>query len=96
MSYSDEYHPRVKSDLKKLDRTVVKDIHSFHLDRILGEPRRGEELHGDLQGVLAYHFKKNNVEYRVAYYIEETKKIVNILMIGKRENFYEILKRRLP
>jgi addiction module RelE/StbE family toxin len=95
MPYRDEYHPKVKSDLKKLDRAVVKEIYNFHLDRILNEPQRGEELHGDLQGVLSYHFKKNNIDYRIAYSIEETKKIVHILMAGKRENFYEILKRRL-
>lgn len=95
MSYRDEYHPRVKRDLKKLDEGVVREIYDIHLDNILHEPYRGEKLHGDLEGVSSYHFRKNKVDYRIAYSIEEDKKNVYIVMIGKRENFYEILKRRL-
>ncbi len=95
MSYKDEYHPRVKSDLKKLDKGVVREIYDTHLNNILREPYRGEKLFGDLEGVSSYHFRNNKVDYRIAYSIEEDKKIVYIVMAGKRENFYEILKRRL-
>jgi len=28
--YKDEYHPRVKSDLKKLDKGVVREIYDVH------------------------------------------------------------------
>jgi addiction module RelE/StbE family toxin len=95
MSYKDEYHPKVKSDLKKLDRAVAREIHDEHIDRILLEPFAYETLHGDLEGVVSYHFRKNKVEYRIAYSVDETEQIVYFLMFGKRENFYEILKRRL-
>lgn len=95
MSYKDEYHPRVKSDLKKLDKSVVREIYDIHLKNILHEPYSDEKLHGDLEGVSGYHFRKNKVDYRIAYSIEEGKKIVYFVMVGKRENFYEILKRRL-
>lgn len=95
MSYKDEYHPKVKGDLKKLDKGVVKEIYDIHLENILYEPYRGEKLHGDLEGVLSYHFRKNKVDYRIAYSVEEDKKIIYIVMVGKRENFYEVLKRRL-
>ena len=30
MSYRDEYHPRVKNDLKKLDKGVVREIYDVH------------------------------------------------------------------
>ena len=95
MSYKDAYHPRVKNDLKKLDKNIVKEIYDIHLDNILHEPYSGEKLHGDLEGVSSYHFRKNKVDYRIAYSVEEDKRIVYIVMVGKRENFYEILKRRL-
>jgi addiction module RelE/StbE family toxin len=95
VSCKDEYHPRVKSGLKKLDKGVVREIYDVHLDKILHEPYSGEKLHGDLEGVSSYHFRKNKGDYRIAYSIEEGKKIVYIVMVGKRENFYEILKRRL-
>ena len=95
MSYKDEFHPRVKSDLKKLDKGVVREIYDIHLENILREPYSGEKLHGDLEGVSSYHLRVNKVDYRIAYSVEEDKKIVYIVMVGKRENFYEILKRRL-
>lgn len=31
MSYKDEYHPKVRSDLKKLDKAVVREIHDMAL-----------------------------------------------------------------
>lgn len=33
MSYKDEYHPKVKADLKKLDRAVAREIHDEHIKR---------------------------------------------------------------
>ena len=54
-----------------------------------------DDLTGDLSGICSYHFKKEKVEYRISYIIDELQKIVYFLMIGKRENFYEILRRRL-
>ena len=95
MSYKDAYHPRVKADLKKLDKLVVKEIHNIHLDSLLDKPFAGEYLYGDLEGIFSYHFRKNKVDYRIAYTVDDEKKVVYIIMIGKRENFYEILKRRL-
>lgn len=95
MSYKDAYHPRVKSDVKRLDKSVARDIYSVHLSKILHAPRTGEKLYGDLEGVFSYHFRKNNVDYRIAYMIDDTAKIVYVVMIGKRESFYEILQRRL-
>jgi mRNA-degrading endonuclease RelE of RelBE toxin-antitoxin system len=95
MSYKDAYHPRVKVDLKKLDKHVVKEIYSIHLDILLDNPLTGECLSGELEGILSYHFRKNKVDYRIAYTIDDAMKIVYIIMIGKRENFYKILKRRL-
>lgn len=34
MSYKDEYHPKVKTDLKKLDKAVAKEIYDVHIDKI--------------------------------------------------------------
>ncbi len=95
MSYKDKYHPKVKTDLKKLDKQVVKEIFRVHIENILQEPHAGDKLHGDLEGLLSYHFIKNRVDYRIAYTIEEDKKLIYFLRVGKRESFYEVLKRRL-
>jgi len=45
MPYKDAYHPKIKSDLKKLDKPVVKELFDTHIDRILNDPRQeGEPL----------------------------------------------------
>ncbi len=95
MSYRDEYHPKVKSDLRKLDRAVIREINNVYIDKILQNPLIGENLHGDMEGIYSYHFRKNKVDYRIAYSLKESEKVVSFLMIGKRESFYEVLKRRL-
>ena len=96
MSYRDEYHPKTKTDIKKLDKAVIRELFDTHINKILLDPHGvGEVLHGSLKGISSYHFFKNRVEYRVAFAVKEESQTVYILMIGKRENFYEILQRRL-
>jgi len=96
MRYKDEYHPKIKTDLKKLDKPVVRELFDTHIKTILDDPyHAGEALHGSLEGIATYHFRMNRVEYRIAFAVKEESKTVYILMIGKRENFYEILRRRL-
>ena len=93
--FRDEYHPQVKKDLKKIDKSGQLEIKDFHIPNILNDPYIGDELTGDLAGIRSYHLKKDRVQYRISYIIDETQEIVNILMIGKRESFYDILRRRL-
>ena len=96
MPYKDAYHPKIKSDLKKLDKPVAKEIFDTHIDKILLDPHTaGEALHGSLLGIWSYHFTRNKVGYRIAYAVKEESRTVYVLMIGKRESFYEILRRRL-
>jgi addiction module RelE/StbE family toxin len=93
--FKDEYHPKVKKDLRKIDKSVQSEIKDFHIPEILSNPYIADELKGDLAGIRSYHFKKDKVQYRISYIIDEAQRIVYILMIGKRESFYEILRRRL-
>lgn len=95
LMYKDKYHPQVKKDLKKIDKPVQKDIVENQLIKILSNPdEAGNTLYGDLEGIKAFHFTKNKVEYRIAYIIDYEEKTVYILSIAKRENFYELLKNR--
>jgi mRNA-degrading endonuclease RelE of RelBE toxin-antitoxin system len=51
MSYKDEYHPKIGTDLKKLDKPVVSEFFN-RIDNILRDPHRtGEALHGSLEGI---------------------------------------------
>ncbi len=67
MPYKDEYHPKIKADLKKLDKPVVREIFDTHIDKILLDPHNtGEGLHGSLAGIWSHHFTQNKVGYRIA------------------------------
>ncbi len=95
MPYKDEYHPKIKTDLKKLEKAVVKEIYDIHIDKILKEPHSSEKLLGTLSGFLSYHFKKNRVNYRIAYAIEENSKSNLFPYDRQGDNFCDLLKRRL-
>ena len=93
--FTDKYHPRVKRNLRKIDKSVESEVKDLHIPRILYDPYLADDLTGDLAGIRSYHFKKGKVEYRISYIVDKEQKLVHILMIGKRESFYEILRRRL-
>lgn len=95
MPYKDEYHPGVRKDLKQLDQQVIREVFDTHIEKIVHDPDIGELLHGDMEGIFSYHFRKNKIDYRIAYAVDEAVKKVYVLRIAKRENFYEVLKRRL-
>jgi hypothetical protein len=38
MSFKDEYHPKIKSDLKKFDKAVAREIHDVHIDKFCITP----------------------------------------------------------
>ncbi|MBW2571571.1 MAG: type II toxin-antitoxin system RelE/ParE family toxin [Deltaproteobacteria bacterium] len=61
----------------------------------MSEPQEGKELTGPLTGIHSYHFKVGKMHYRIAYVIEKDDFILNILMIAKRESFYNILRKRI-
>ncbi|NJL58379.1 MAG: type II toxin-antitoxin system mRNA interferase toxin, RelE/StbE family [Desulfobacteraceae bacterium] len=93
--YKDEYHPQIKKDLKKLDPKLRKTIEAECIPEILSAPEKGDTLVGDLRGIRSYHLTFVKKEYRIAYVIQEDIKTVSVLMIGKREAFYALLKRRI-
>ncbi|MEW5817824.1 MAG: type II toxin-antitoxin system RelE/ParE family toxin [Spirochaetota bacterium] len=89
------YHPRVKRDLKQLDPLLRNEIRDELLPSIQKNPQIGISLKGQLKGILSYHFKYQNIQYRIAYLYSQHADTITILMIGKRENFYAVLTRRL-
>jgi addiction module RelE/StbE family toxin len=93
--YSDRYHPQVKKDIKRLDKSVQKAIKNIHIEAILSNPYKYSQLKGNLSGIYSYHFKQINNEYRICYIVYEKERIVYILMIAKRENFYKLLEKRI-
>ncbi len=85
----------MKKDLKKLNDLLRQEIERVHIPAILEHPELGEELTGDLNGIRAYHFNHQKQSCRFVYVIDKAEDIIIFLMIGKRENFYTILKQRV-
>ena len=95
MAYSESFHPKFKSDLKKIDKSVAKEIKEKHLDLILKNPMETENLKGNLSHLHSYHFQKNGTQYRIAYEVLEDDEIVFHYMVATRENFYKKLENRI-
>jgi addiction module RelE/StbE family toxin len=93
--YLDEYHPQVKKDIKHLMPALREVIKNQHIPKLLTNPLQGEFLVGDLSGIRSYHFTFAKQQYRIAYIVEENIRTVFILMIGKRGEFYSLLKNRV-
>lgn len=95
MAFVDAFHPKFKSDLKKIDKSVAKEIKEKHLNTILNNPANVSPLKGKLSHIRSYHFQKNGAQYRIAYEIFENEKIVFHYIVSSRENFYKKLESRV-
>ena len=95
MAFADAFHPKFKSDLKKIDKSDAKEIKEKHLDIILNNPTENEPLKGELSHIRSYHFQKNSTQYRIAYEILEDEEVLFHYMVATRENFYKKLENRL-
>ena len=95
MAFVDAFHPKFKSDLKKIDKSVAKEIKEKHLDIILNNPMENETLKGKLSHIRSYHFQKNSVQYRIAYEVLEDEEVLFHYMVATRENFYKKLENRI-
>lgn len=58
-------------------------------------PIQSERLSGELNFIYSLHFSYSGVAFRLAYLVDEEKKILTAIMVGPRENFYIILKQKL-
>ena len=63
--------------------------------KLRDDPFAAESLWHIFKGLKSYHFKSENTEYRVIYEIYEDKNVVAVLLIGKREQLYDKLSRRI-
>jgi len=93
--YELRFHPKVDKELSKFLPEIRKVIRDEHLLAIADEPyKSGKPLKGTLRGFWRRDFSYEGVSYRIAYEIDDREDVVYILMIGKRESFYERLHRR--
>ncbi|MCL2383500.1 MAG: type II toxin-antitoxin system RelE/ParE family toxin [Oscillospiraceae bacterium] len=90
--YEIKFSPRAEKFLKKLKNSNLKKLLQDALIRISQNPYIGEAKKGDLNGFFCYDVYYDKTNYEIAYRIYEDK-IVVIILVGTRENFYNELKK---
>ena len=95
MAYEIQAVGSVRKDLKRLERSLQEEIRSQHFPKIREDPARGHPLLGEFHGLRSYHFSYRGADYRIVYEVFKEEGILLILMLGKREGFYQALQRRL-
>ena len=85
----------VKKDLNNLaskrEQTEVVSM----LKKLKSNPYLGEALKGKMKGYYSLHLSLSNGAARAIYKIIKDGKIVLVILVGYRENIYDILKRRV-
>ncbi len=84
-----------RKSAKRLPEEVKKEVVKLCQEHISKYPFDADKLQKPLDECRSFHFKLNNIHYRIAYRIVEDKKRVDIVLIGTRENFYHKLRRVL-
>ena len=80
---------------KKLPLDIRKEVIFLCKKTIAKHPFDSEKLQKPLDECRSFHFKQNNIHYRIAYRTIENEKRIDIVLIGTRENFYQKLRRAL-
>lgn len=94
--YNIGLHPKVDKELAKLPKELRKGIRDVHLKKISIDPyKNGIPLKGALKGFFKYSIGYEGNQCRLVFEVFEDRSLVVILMAGKREKFYERLKRRI-
>lgn len=80
--------------IKKISDKGLKDKIKSGLDRIKEDYTVGSRKTDDLKGFWSLDVYYNKTNYELCYeVIEEEGKLIIVVMIGTRENFYKELKR---
>lgn len=83
--------PSAKKSLKHLPPNVQNEL-LMATAVLMVNPYAGERLHGPLSFLFSFHFKCREVQYRVAYAVDEEQQLIIIHLTGTRENFYDRLR----
>lgn len=84
--------PSAKKSLRRLSYDAQQELLRT-TEALIIDPYSGEKLHGSLSFLFSFHFKFQNVHYRVAYSINDKQELIIIYFVGPRENFYDRLRR---
>ena len=88
MRWKIEYDPDASKDLRKLDRSIQREILDY-MDRRIGgadDPRQfGKPLRGSKFGLWRYRLR----DYRIVCELQDKRLVVLVVAIGHRSTIYE-------
>lgn len=84
----------VEKDLKRIDKNIAKIICLTIQDKIATNPDRGKRLRGKRE-IYSWKARYKKTDYRIAYRINMGERLIYLLLIKSRENFYQELEKRL-
>lgn len=84
----------VKRDLKRIDRHILETLKKIIFEEIAISPELGKPLKG-WSKVFAWKKRIAKADFRIAYRFDVKQKVVYLLLVKSRENFYEELKKRI-
>jgi mRNA interferase RelE/StbE len=90
MIYNLEFKPRALKEWKKLDNPL-KEQFKKKLKTVLKNPKIAHNKLSSYENI--YKLKLRSSGYRLAYEVKENEVVVLVLKIGKRDKFYENLKK---
>ena len=86
--------PAARNYIKKIKDKNLKKIIEEAINDIAEDYTIGEAKTGDLSGIYGYDVFYNKTNYEISYTVEEVdNKIIIVIMVGTRENFYNELKK---
>ncbi|MCR6546999.1 type II toxin-antitoxin system RelE family toxin [Dehalobacterium formicoaceticum] len=92
--YEISFRRSALKEIKKLDKPIrQKDL--AKIEECAENPFLFKRLTGDLRSYYSAHCTIQRTQYRIIYEIFEETIMINILMVGTRENLYEALKKRI-
>jgi mRNA interferase RelE/StbE len=88
LGWTIEYDPEALKDLKKLDRTIQREILDYMETRVAtaGSPRNfGKSLRHAKYGLWRYRLR----DYRIICELQERRLVVLVVAVGHRSTIYE-------
>ena len=87
-----EVEKRCKKQGKAFKVEISKILLKLQVNPFLPQ---AEQLSGQLNFIYSYHFNFSGTSYRLCYTVNKQEKLITIILVGPRENFYKILKQKL-
>lgn len=90
--YGIEFTQQAKKNIRDLGQNAGRALKA--INGLREDPLKGKPLKDSLRGLRSVDFSGPGGQYRAAYYIHEDDTVCVVLVVGPRERFYDLARRR--